>query len=211
MPKEIHQRIIGEIAKKILKPTGLIQRGNSRLWYADRGWHASIVEFQPRSGRRGTYLNLGVTWLWYPQDCWVFDIFYRAVDFLEFKDETSFRDGILSMSNKAITHCRDMQSALKTPLDAFEYLKDSEQTDWGNFNLGILAGITNQKEVARLLLEGTIIPDTQIAWQKKRNARAYALIDCLDNKNNFSQMIEEQIIEARALLNLPIIEGPQLS
>jgi hypothetical protein len=41
-----------------------VRKGRSRVWFDDQGWWIGVVEFQPSSWSRGTYLNVGVSWLW---------------------------------------------------------------------------------------------------------------------------------------------------
>ncbi|WP_352820518.1 DUF4304 domain-containing protein [Mesorhizobium sp. M0898] len=59
-----HGRIIASQAKIVLKPAGFQRKGKSRIWIADRGFWLSVVEFQPSSWSKGTYLNVAVHWLW---------------------------------------------------------------------------------------------------------------------------------------------------
>ena len=63
MPIENHNKIINKTAKDILSPHGVFQKGQSRLWIDDNGWVLTLVEFQP-SGAKGSYLNVGLSFLW---------------------------------------------------------------------------------------------------------------------------------------------------
>ncbi|TGQ53638.1 DUF4304 domain-containing protein [Mesorhizobium sp. M1C.F.Ca.ET.193.01.1.1] len=58
-----HGRIIASQAKIALQPAGFRRNGRSRVWIADRGFWLSVVEFQPSSWSKGTYLNVAVHWL----------------------------------------------------------------------------------------------------------------------------------------------------
>lgn len=62
-----HNKIIQAVAKKALSPLGLRRDGKSRVWYDDHGWWAIVVEFQPSSWGRGSYLNVGLSWMLYEQ------------------------------------------------------------------------------------------------------------------------------------------------
>ena len=61
---EQHNKIINAAAKKILAPEGLFRVGSSRTWIDDNGYFVIQVEFQPSSYDRGSYLNVGISFLW---------------------------------------------------------------------------------------------------------------------------------------------------
>ncbi len=59
-----HTRIIATAAKAVLQAHGFTRKGRSRVWFADRGFWLSVIEFQPSAWSRGSYLNVAVHWLW---------------------------------------------------------------------------------------------------------------------------------------------------
>ena len=61
---EQHNKIINAAAKKILAPEGLFRVGSSRRWIDDNGYFVIQVEFQPSAYDRGSYLNVGIGFLW---------------------------------------------------------------------------------------------------------------------------------------------------
>lgn len=69
---------------------GLSQKGRSRIWLDDQRWWLCVVEFQPSSWSRGSYLNVGCMWLWPVRDDISFDEGYRVEEFCEFRDEAQF-------------------------------------------------------------------------------------------------------------------------
>src|SRR5580700_11911049 len=72
-----HNKLIAATAKKALIPLGVRQQRNSRIWYDDHGWWAIVVEFQPSSWDRGSYLNVALSWMLYESDHWTLDICNR--------------------------------------------------------------------------------------------------------------------------------------
>ena len=68
-----HGRIIAAIAKARLEPLGCQRKGRSRFWFSDERFWLIGIEFQPSSSSRGTYLNVGANWLWYPKRYFSFD------------------------------------------------------------------------------------------------------------------------------------------
>ena len=59
-----HNKIINAAAKKILTPEGLFRVGSSRTWLDDNGYFVIQIEFQSSSYDRGSYLNVGISFLW---------------------------------------------------------------------------------------------------------------------------------------------------
>ncbi|MFD7945255.1 hypothetical protein, partial [Streptomyces sp. NPDC059744] len=82
-------RLVTAAAREILRPLGLQQRGRSRIWIDDHGWWLIVVEFQP--GRLGgSYLNVGVMWLWQDLDHFAFNVGYREAGNEPFRNEAQF-------------------------------------------------------------------------------------------------------------------------
>jgi hypothetical protein len=63
-----HTKLLIAAARDVLRPIGLTQKGRLRTWLDDLGWWLGVVEFQSSSWSRGSYLNVGVNWLWNPKD-----------------------------------------------------------------------------------------------------------------------------------------------
>lgn len=105
--KNIHLKIIKQVCKEILIPLGVFQKGSSRLYLDDNGYFFTVVEFQPSSWNCGTYLNIGLTFLWdYNQsDVLYFDFSRQPAarygKFVEYKNETQFRKEIINLANIA--------------------------------------------------------------------------------------------------------------
>lgn len=59
-----HDKIINIAAKKILSPKGLFRKGASRVWLDDNGYFITQVEFQPSAREKGSFLNVGISFLW---------------------------------------------------------------------------------------------------------------------------------------------------
>ena len=64
MTVEPHAKIINAVAKKYLAPQGFFQKGRLRTWLQDNGWFLTVVEFQPSGFSKGTFLNVGMHFLW---------------------------------------------------------------------------------------------------------------------------------------------------
>jgi hypothetical protein len=85
MAQSNHNKIINAVAKEILQPLGLFQKGQSRTWIDDNGWFFIVVEFQPSGFDKGSYLNVGVNYLWRLCDYFAFNYGDREGHFVKYK------------------------------------------------------------------------------------------------------------------------------
>ena len=132
-----HTKLINEAAREVLAPLGLRRVGRSRLWVDDQRWWIGVVEFQPSSWARGSYLNVGVGWLWGelgdtpPEDAestvsWSFG-FDRlgsrvelpgGTQFAEFASDEQFAPVAEAIARTAGERVEEQRARLRTPADA---------------------------------------------------------------------------------------------
>src|ERR1044071_1261780 len=101
-----HNKLITAAAKQALSPLGLKRSGKSRLWYDDHGWWCIIVEFQPSSSSKGTYLNVGVCWLLFEKAHWTFDVGHREHGFSQARGDQQFSVALSAIINHATERVR---------------------------------------------------------------------------------------------------------
>lgn len=105
--KNIHSNIIKQVCKELLIPLGVFQKGTSRLYLDDNEYFFTAIEFQPSSWNSGTYLNIGLTFLWNndPSDTIYFSFSRQPAarygKFVEYINETQFRKEITKLVNTA--------------------------------------------------------------------------------------------------------------
>lgn len=106
-----HNKIIKETANEILSPHGILQKGQSRIWVDDNGWYLTVIEFQPSSRARGSYLNVSLFFLWNQRDHITFDFAVgssRVSDpkgrqiFIEYEEDAQFKAGAAFLANLAL-------------------------------------------------------------------------------------------------------------
>ena len=115
--------IIAAAAKRHLAPLGMTRKGRSRTWLDDHGWWVGIVEFQPSAWGPGSYLNVGLMFLWRPLDHLAFEIGRRVDDFSPADDEHDFGTAIDSkaqLAGQEITGLRSRFGSLRDVSDYFE-------------------------------------------------------------------------------------------
>jgi hypothetical protein len=90
------------------------------VWFADAGWWIAVVELQPSSWSRGSYLNVGAMWLVYPLDHVAFHDGHRQQDqgFVEFKDADRFEHGVRGLCSKALDVVADLRGSIRSYADA---------------------------------------------------------------------------------------------
>lgn len=106
-----HNKIINQAAREILKPNGLFQKGQSRVWIDDNGWFLIIVEFQPSSYDKGSYLNVSVHYLWGNKDYLSFDYGHRVNKFVAYDgDENKFHSDMIRLSEIALDKVKEYRN-----------------------------------------------------------------------------------------------------
>ena len=93
-----HDKLIARAAKKELGSLGFARKGRSRTWIADHGWWATIVEFQPSSWSKGSYLNVAPHWLWSCNDFLSFDFGGRLQEHVPFESDEQFSEATANLA-----------------------------------------------------------------------------------------------------------------
>lgn len=162
--KNIHSKIIKQVCKEILIPLGVFQKGTSRLYLDDNDYFFTVVEFQPSNWDRGTYLNIGLTFLWdYNQS----DVLYFAFSrqpaarygkFVEYKDEKQFKNEIINLANIAkeeilfYRKLRDIEFAKDWMISYIEKFNDNKYARFG-LDISNICILNNNMELAKFYYE----------------------------------------------------------
>lgn len=202
-----HNLILNKAAKDILRPLGLIQKGQSRFWYDDHGWWLGNVEFQPSSWSKGSYLNVGAMWLTYPSDFFSFHEGYRKEDHIEYLNDEQFTPKATWLVQRAAEEIKILRDKYKDLKSASELLgKGVDETDkWKCYYAATLSGLIGKIEESRRLLK-QIIDDNDIERIKKRREVSLQLIALLDNPPKYKSKMIEFVMGARASLKLPNVD-----
>ena len=162
--KNIHSKIIKQVCKEILIPLGFFQKGTSRLYLDDNDYFFTVVEFQPSNWDRGTYLNIGLTFLWdYNQSDVLYFAFSRQIasrygKFVEYKNETQFRNEIINLANIAkeeilfYRKLRDVEFAKDWMISYIEKFNEKKYTKFG-LDIANICLLNNNTELAKFYYE----------------------------------------------------------
>jgi hypothetical protein len=209
-----HNKIINAVARARLRPLGLQQNGRSRLWYDDRGWHAIVVEFQASSYSKMSYLNVSLSWFWYPSEIWTFDVGFREDGTAEFHEEEQFQRDFERLADEAIEAVRRYRSSFASLQDAWTITstlcEQNASVGWPNVHLGLLAALNGDAEHARERLHFVVADEIRTEWQAAQRAFCEKALDRIGDAGALRSWIEENIAACRQLRGLPTLEGPAL-
>src|SRR2546430_2553025 len=214
-------RLLTRAARETLHPLGLRQRGRSRTWIDDRSWWLIVVEFQPSSWGLGSYLNVGVNWLWWAKDHISFDEGYRvrwatnpvrlddtarhSTDFLDYRTDEQFADEIRGLCGVAAQRVRQLRERF-VHIDAVaRHLNvntaDDDQS-WPAYHAGIAAGLTGDIPTAQARLARIAAGKTTASWEVDRADRARLLCELVVDQPSFRDYLRTVVAQARTLLKL---------
>jgi hypothetical protein len=215
MPVEPHNRIIRDVAREVLTPFGLRQKGRSRTWLADRGWSAIIVEFQPSGFLRGTYLNVGIHWMWHTIDAISYDVGGREGDGATFVSEEQFTEAARAMARTAVTKIRKYGSLCLSVSSAARWLLwrpmlcyDVFGSDWDLFHAAIGAGLVGRRSVSRFYFRLLLRRRAQHDWQMRRDAAASELARCVNDVGLFRTRVSEMVHKHRTAIGMRVWTEP---
>jgi hypothetical protein len=121
LPNE-HGRLIAAAAKAALGPLGCKRHGQSRTWVSDEKLWAIVIEFQPSSWSKGTYLNVGACWLWRADRDLSFDAGYRVADFIPFESTEQFAPLVAAMATQAAREVIALRTRFQSINDIHRHL-----------------------------------------------------------------------------------------
>jgi hypothetical protein len=207
-PSEIHSALLLAAAKKYLRPLGVIQRGRSRTWIADQGWWMVAVEFQPSNWSKGSYLNVGCTWLWNVKSYISFDEGSRVSGFQPFESREQFDPIAEKLAQDAANEVMRYRKLFPTVQSVSDYYSSKTlPTGWPSFNAAVAHGFSGRIEQAAMLLNhwGRVGEDAP-EWLKAAQQDGKQLSVIVSDQMQFRKLISERVAKARELHKLPAIE-----
>lgn len=199
-----HNKLLKKIAKERLKDYRITQKGQSRVFLQDNGWYNIMIEFQPSSWSKGTYLNIGVDFNFFPREYPAFEYESRQKNFVEFKNQEQFEQTVNDLCNFTITKVEELNSKFQDFSMALKTMTSiSLNNEWNLYNLAIINAVNGYFELSKQQLNKIIAISAKFDWQVKRQEQVEKLIDSLSDKDNFKRIFLELIAEAREMKKLP--------
>jgi len=201
----IHSALLTSAAKRILKPSGLFQKGRSRTWLGDQVWWMVVVEFQPSDWSQGSYLNVGCMWLWNAKQHISFDVGYRVNDFFAFENEKQFGPVADRLAVVALEKVGEYRKLFRSVREVSNYyFENAPNGFWPCFDAAIAHSLAGQAEAStRVLatcLDGT---DSDPMWLKEARSDARSLVASVGDVQRMREIISGRVMKTRAQQHLP--------
>ena len=197
-----HNAILKAAAQAALTPLGLRQVGRSRSWRDDRGWYLINVEFQPSSGAKGSYLNVGAMWLWYEKEYESFDYGYRVAPF-EPADE-AWPERAHRLSALAAQRVLDLRRELGDIRSTARLLqKRKPLVSWHLFHAAMATGLAGDRRTARTLMNRLLEAEVKRDWERAMQTAMRGYRDLLARPDAYRARVTEVVRRRRLSLGLP--------
>jgi hypothetical protein len=205
-----HGRLIAAAAKAALAPIGCVRRGQSRVWLSDQRYWAIMIEFQPSGFSKGSYLNVGASWLWYEKGNGglVFNVGYRVAraGFIPFENSEQFRPLIERMAVQAAEEVLAIRAKFPSIAAISRFLNAEPNRQLIHmFSAAVAAGLNREFELSRRSFEEVLNCAVDHDWKAKLLSQAAALIALLDDPTQFRAEVRRTIDARRRQARLPPI------
>lgn len=206
-----HNKLIAAAAKKALIPLGLRQQRKSRIWYDDHGWWAIVVEFQPSSWSRGSYLNVAVSWMLYENAHWTFDISKRVAGFQSAEEGNDFESAISLVAAKAAQSVIEYRERFLMLDQMYEHyrLTIDHHGGWPDYHAGVLAGLRGDWASAEQHFSFVLSASATTTWHRALQFRCQDLMRLMHEPSFFRDSVMGIVLRcrsARCLEEMPMEE-----
>jgi hypothetical protein len=208
----IHSKLITAAARQVLRPMGMIQKGQSRHWTDDHQWWVCCVEFQPSSWSRGSYLNVYAMWLWVVKDYWSHDEGIRAEGFAKFQNEIQFAAKANRLAERAAEELCRYRALFPNVLAVGKYYLEKtpdRAATWQTFHSGIACALADRPADAERFFDQYLSKSSadSAQWFIDSQTEAAKLRALVAKRDDFRNAIIDRVKRARALLKLPEISA----
>jgi len=199
-----HGRLIAAAAKAALAPLGCKRKGQSRLWYSDQRFWVISIEFQPSAWSKGSYLNVGATWLWHARPGFGFDMGYRVADFVPFENADQFGPSVAGMAARAAKEVIALRERFRSVADVYRYLVPLATSDgWRLYHAAVAAGLVGDVDTAHRLFQQFEAWAVSPQWQTKLQTECVKLAGLLNEPIIYRSAVLDIIEQRRQLIGLP--------
>ncbi len=198
------KKLIKRIAKEKFNGLGIKQKGHSGLWYYNVDYYLILIEFQPSSGDNGTYLNVGVDFLWYPKDFFGFQFGYRLSNFRRFIDEKQFENEVEELCDLAISkvdHYKNMFRDRNLVADKLLEIHKDKSNDWERFAIGLSFALAGQNSKAIDYLKKLTGDNYEQDWEFERSRIATDYIKAIET-GTFSTFLADTVDTTMKLMRV---------
>jgi hypothetical protein len=208
-------------AREVLKPMGVVQKGRSRLWIDDHGWWLVNVNFQPSGFSKGSYLNVGVQWLWQMFAAHAFMVGNRVETFVSYESAEQFKpeaDRLATRAAQSVQRFRELFPSVEAvstyyieqargglgPLrrrSASAVLEQLPPAD--RYHGAVALGLVGDAEQAASWFESFSSIDDDRPWVATQKDEARRLTSLLADPPRFQAAVIATVVATRLALHLP--------
>jgi hypothetical protein len=204
----IHSKLITAAARDVLRPMGMLQKGQSRFWTDDHQWWVCGVEFQPSSWSRGSYLNVFAMWLWQVKDYWSFDEGSRVEGFVGFQNEDQFAAEAKRLAQRAAEQVQRYRGLFPNVRAVSKYYLEKTPdapNSWQTFHSGMACALAGRVADAERFFDWYLSKSSSgsAQWFIDSQADAASLRAIVRKQDEFRNTIIDRVKRARTLLKLP--------
>jgi len=205
-----HGRLIAAAAKAALSPIGCLRSRQSRVWLSDQRYWAIMIEFQPSGFSKGSYLNVGASWLWQEKSNGAlnFNVGCRVEGsgFIPFESAEQFRPLIERMALQAAEAVLALRAKFPSIAAVSRYLNPRPNMEpIYSFHAAVAAGLNCEFEVAHRIFEWIKSCAIEDDRQMRLHSEAAALAALLDDPAQFRSAVRRTIDIRRTQARLPPI------
>lgn len=167
------------------------------------------MEFEPSSWSAGSYLNVGVMWLWGDVDHVAFHLGHRVQGFQSYEDDEQFRpiaDGLAKQAADVVTRFRDQFREVDDAARHYaRETRDRRRAPVDDWHAGMSHALAGKPEDARRFLDRFASFEDERGWavRMREDARGIAT---LANAGRMRRAVEGRIDSCRMKLRLPANE-----
>ena len=198
-----HNKLIARKAKSALKPLEFIRSGKSRIWYKDNGWWSVVIEFQPSSHSKGTYVNVSVAHFLYEWAGWAFHVPKRLPGFASAEDDVDFESKVEKMAEEASELAVELLNKYQHIDEFIEwYSKEERRSIWDEYYSGVFSAIADRFDEAQMYFQKVCDNEYFNTWEKAVQHRSEELIFLLQDKQTFQSSMQGVVLRTRNLMCL---------
>jgi hypothetical protein len=201
-------RLLLLAGRDVLGPFGLTTQGRGRNWIDDHGWWVVNVEFQPSGSSKGSYLNVGVQWLWKPIGAGAFEYGYRvpilvngkSTDFVEFESASQFEQAAQDLVKTAAGEVLKYRELFRTLTTTINVLHRKEPHH--RYHLAVAYALIGKDHEARRSFSAARVNEAPRAWEIELNELMDQLASLTHDMAAFRARVLEIVIGQRRALKL---------
>jgi hypothetical protein len=187
-----------------LSPIGCVRRGRSRLWLDDHGWWVGIVEFQPSSWTKGSYLNVATSWLWHEENPLAFSECWGERPFYEYESDAQFAAAMRTLAAQA----RDEILRMRDRFASLEYVASYLGTKnsgniWCDYHAAIAFGLLGNTRMSAERFDAVLAATHPFEWVDALKEKVRGLVPLTSSSMAFRIEIASMISRARSNAKLP--------